>query len=173
MYPYRSSGFTIVVDHRANATLADPEEQRERAVSAAASLACHALERGLRVGLTILAGRPGSIPPVSGRIHRTKIMTELALMDGEPAGELADALGASGRRALQGLPCVLVTCHQDAQVRRLEESLVGTCGELRVFQPETEGFDAVFGRPLDGDAATVGGSPRPVARAGRSAGGGA
>jgi uncharacterized protein (DUF58 family) len=173
MYPFRSSGFTIVVDHRANPGLDDPEEQRERVVSAAASLACHALERGLRVGLVILARRPGSIPPVSGRIHRSRIMMELALMEGDPAGELAAALGASGRRALQGLPCLLVTCHQDERVRSCEQFLVDTCGELRVFRPGTEDFDATFGRPLEGGEATAGGLPRPASRAGYYAGGAA
>ncbi|UCG32797.1 MAG: DUF58 domain-containing protein [Phycisphaerales bacterium] len=173
MYPYRSSGFTIVVDHRMNGTLADPEEQRERAVSAAASMACHALERGLRVGLIILARRPGAVPPVSGRIHRAKIMMELALMQGEPKDDLAEALGASGRRALQGLPCVLVTCHQDKQVRCLEESLAGTCGEVKVCRPGAEDFDAVFDRPLGSTEATVNGPPRPVTQASHGTGGAA
>ena len=152
MYPYTSAACTIVVDHRAADRSPGAELRREQVVSAAASLACQALERGLRVGLIALARCSAAIPPVSGRDHRTRIVTELASLEGEPAGGLRETMEGLRRGSLQGSRWVLFTSLTDGQVQGLDSFLGGAGLEVRTFRPGTEVFEAVFGPPAPGGA---------------------
>lgn len=57
---------------------------RERAISAAATILCHALENGYRLALIVNSSNPVVIPPTSGRGLRTRLMTQLAQISGSP-----------------------------------------------------------------------------------------
>jgi len=160
MYAYAATGCTILVDHRLGGADRGSLNRREQAVSAAASLACQALERGLRVGLVLLAGHSAAVPVVSGRTHRMRILTELAALDGEPAGELGDLLRSLGRRALHGTRCMLCTSVGDAQTAGLEDFLRQSGMKVTTYRPGTEAFGQVFaelGRPGGQARARTGG----------------
>jgi uncharacterized protein (DUF58 family) len=144
MFPYTTSGCVIIVDHRLSGASRNEMTRREQAVSAAASLACRSLERGLRVGLVLLAKRSAVVPAVSGRAHRMRILTELAAMDGEPAGELCDSLRSMGRGRLHASRCLLFTAMNDAQVAALEDFLGRLGMKVTTYCPGTETFGRVF-----------------------------
>lgn len=57
---------------------------RERAISAAATILCHALEHGYRLALIVNSSKPVVVPPTSGRGLRTRLMTQLAQISGSP-----------------------------------------------------------------------------------------
>ncbi len=71
------------------------ETHREAAISAAGTLLCHALERGYRVALIVLAANPVVIPPTSGRGLRARLMGHLAEISGpspQPAPAFLEGL---------------------------------------------------------------------------------
>jgi uncharacterized protein (DUF58 family) len=61
-------------------------------VSAAASLACDALERGWHVGVILNGHTPVVLPPAGGYATRSRLLYELAILDAAPARRLADVL---------------------------------------------------------------------------------
>ncbi|MCH7871341.1 MAG: DUF58 domain-containing protein [Planctomycetes bacterium] len=71
------------------------ESLRERAISAAATVLCHALEQGYRLALIVNSANPVVIPPTSGRGLRSKMMTHLVQIEGRTPRPAA--------RFLQGL----------------------------------------------------------------------
>jgi uncharacterized protein (DUF58 family) len=82
---------TLAVETSDGAGPADPPVV-DRLVSAAASLACDALERGWHVGL-IVNGEPTVVlPPAGGQAVRTRLLYELAIVAAAGARRLIDVL---------------------------------------------------------------------------------
>jgi uncharacterized protein (DUF58 family) len=82
---------TLAVETAGAAGPADPSVV-DRLVSAAASLACDALERGWHVGL-IVNGEPAVVlPPAGGQAVRTRLLYELALVGAVRTRRLIDVL---------------------------------------------------------------------------------
>jgi uncharacterized protein (DUF58 family) len=82
---------TLALETAGGAGPADPD-LLDTLVSAAASLACDALERGWHVGL-ILNGQPTVVlPPAGGRAVRTRLLYELAILEAASQRRLCDVL---------------------------------------------------------------------------------
>jgi uncharacterized protein (DUF58 family) len=70
---------------------ADPDTL-DALVSAAASLACDALERGWHVGVILNGHTPVVLPPAGGYATRSRLLYELAILDAAPTRRLAGVL---------------------------------------------------------------------------------
>lgn len=75
---------TVIVVLETYTSPGTDESLRERAISAAATILCHALENGYRLALIVNSSNPVVVPPTSGRGLRTRLMTQLAQISGSP-----------------------------------------------------------------------------------------
>ncbi|HOW72985.1 MAG TPA: DUF58 domain-containing protein [Phycisphaerae bacterium] len=125
----------------------DPEQQDrevELIISAAATAACDALERGHRVGLIARGQVPVIIPPGSGRVQRQRVLHELTMLRaGSP--EMLDELvsrirWSSGWHAR----CLLCVSELNDQHRRLARFLSRRAEMVSMVAPGTAWFDSVF-----------------------------
>ena len=161
MFPFAAAEYFIIVDHRLAGPRPEDDVRRELVVGAAASLACHCLERRTQVGLIGLGASPVAIPPVSGRAHQTRILNELAMMSDAPADRLAEQTQRSRMRTLRGSHCFLFTSRRDEQTDELEVTLRRAGAEVTVYVPDTELFEAVFG-PLGQASDQTGPNPDEI-----------
>lgn len=121
-----------------------PDPVVERLISAAATLACDALERGHRVGL-IARGRVAAVvAPAGGRGHRQRLLHELALLrpgGGESLEQLATGVRWSvGWRAR----CLLFAPRRLADHDRVMHFLGTRADSARLVTPGSDWLEGVF-----------------------------
>ncbi|HSW46235.1 MAG TPA: DUF58 domain-containing protein [Phycisphaerae bacterium] len=121
-----------------------PEDSAERIISAAATAACDALERGHRVGLILQGKIPGVLAPAGGRPHRQRLLRELALLT-PGAEDPLDALVArirwtTGWRAR----CLLCTSRMGQAHRRTLQFLSRRAESVLIAAPGTPWLETVF-----------------------------
>lgn len=133
-------------------TLVDPQElgsayRLELIISAAATLICDALERGLRVGL-ISNGDPLLVlPPGGGRRRRTRLLRELALRGVNTSDRLLDQVQRITWPTRWRGGGILFTTHQSGDVDDVARLLSRTIGPTRAYVPQTPSFDSLFDPP--------------------------
>ena len=145
MFPFASAQCAVVVDHRLAGSSPADADRRERVISAAASLACHALEQGLHVGLIGLAQHSVFMAAVGGKAHRTKVLTKLAALEGQPDDPLDQLAAGMQRRAFGGTQCALLTSMRDVEIERLASALRARGADVVILAPADEQFQRVFG----------------------------
>jgi uncharacterized protein (DUF58 family) len=169
MFPFASAQCAVVVDHRMAGLSAADAERRELVISAAASLACHALEQGLHVGLIGLARRSVFLPAVGGKAHCTKVLTMLAALDGHPDDPLDQLFAGMQRRADPGIQVVLLTSMRDVQIERLLSVLRARSADVVILTPADEQFQRIFGASASGSVLPRAGLHPPAKRQSRAA----
>lgn len=133
----------------------DREQVRalEDAISAAATVACGALEQGARVGLICGGERLVRLPPGSGRAYRPRLLRELALMQARRDENLADRLRRlSWLPRWQG-PVMLFGAANDDSLREASRALHRALGPTSLYVPGTPAFDALVHFEMEAAAA--------------------
>lgn len=116
----------------------------ESVLSAAATVICDALERGVQVGL-ICDGDPFVIfPPGGGRAHRPRLLRELALRNIVPQGELADHIRHLAWPTRWHGPCILFAAREDKDLDGAVDSISKAIGPVSLFVAGTVEFEDVF-----------------------------
>lgn len=136
----RAKEVLIVVDHRRSTDDAD----LERVISAAATLACDALERGYRVGLIGLAEDLLVLSPVAGRQHRERLLYELARLHGEPVDPPAAFMQRLRWPAGRGAMGVLFAAQDDADTQAAHRVLRSRCTAARLLLAGSPDFESSF-----------------------------
>lgn len=137
----------VVLDTRVAAGDAYAADRLETAISAAATVACDAIEQNHKVGL-ICNGEPWLLmPPGGGRDYRLRILHELAVRDANPSDRLLDRL----RRIKypthwRGL-CLLFTGRANDDLPEAVRLMASRLGPVSIFAPGTPAFDAVYSPP--------------------------
>ncbi|MCG3128886.1 MAG: hypothetical protein CHACPFDD_03782 [Phycisphaerae bacterium] len=125
----RPSSIMVVLDPgRAAATPID----RERAISAAGTIICHALEEGFRAGLVVLTRSPVVIPPTAGRGLRAKFLSKLAAIEMASPADVAASLAEQRWPAHWRCRCVLVGPVSDESLWQTANVLRGRSAGLDV-----------------------------------------
>ncbi|NLX12638.1 MAG: DUF58 domain-containing protein [Phycisphaerales bacterium] len=115
----------------------------ERVISAATAAVCDGLDRGYRVGLICRAAEPVLIPVASGRVHRQRVLRELALLQPESAESLADLVARSYGAKLGQARLVVCTARMSPQHEGLVRYLHRQAEALLVLCPEQAEFQAL------------------------------
>lgn len=119
-------------------------ENLERAISAAATVLCDALEQGARVGL-ICDGQPFCVmPPGASRAYRPRLLRELALRAGSPNAELAEPLRRLAWPTRWRGPCLLFAARVDDDLRAAADWLGRRAGPTVLLAPGTPAFETHF-----------------------------
>jgi uncharacterized protein (DUF58 family) len=119
----------------------------ESAISAAATMICDALEKGIKVGLICSGDPPVIFPPGGGRAHRPRLLRELALR----TRETRDTLAANIQRVVwpngwRGA-CYLFSAHDSDDLREAARALNFVLGHTTVLIPGTPAFESMFVLP--------------------------
>ena len=139
--------YWCVVDSRRIKTETNGTELLEVTLSAAATFVCAVLEQGASVGL-ICNGDPLVIlPPGSGRIHRPRLLRELALRRGDHDDSLDDHVRSQPWPARWHGPCFYFATGEDAATRAAVSSLERALGAVRIFTPHTPAFNKFIRLP--------------------------
>ncbi len=144
MSRYQDHRIWCVVHTRVDKGDAEQAERLERAISAAATVLCDALEQGARVGL-ICDGQPFSVmPPGAGRAYRPRLLRELALRAGSPQAELTDPLRRLTWPARWRGPCLLFAARVNDDLRAAADWLGRRAGPTLLLAPGTPAFETHF-----------------------------
>lgn len=136
-----------VVDTRVDSTDAEHLERFELTVSAAATVICDALERGLRVGL-ISNGDPFLVlPPGGGRHRRSRLLRELARRTANTTDPLLGQIRRIAWPARWRGAAVLFTTRQSGDVEEAARVLSKSIGTTRTYVPQTPSFEGLFEAP--------------------------
>lgn len=137
----RPSSIMVVLDPgRPDATPAD----RERAISAAGTILCHALEEGFRVGLVVLTRCPVVIPPTAGRGLRSKFLSKLAVIEMASGPNVASSLAEQRWPAHWRCRCVLIGPASDEPLWQVANVLRSRSAGLDVVAAAESDFASWF-----------------------------
>jgi uncharacterized protein (DUF58 family) len=122
----------------------EPDLTAERLISAAATAICAGLDQGHRVGLICRAALPLVVAPTSGRVHRQRMLRELATIS-PPADIPFDELAAGVHwSAGWNARCMILTARLDQQHQRVARVIGPRAEAILVLVPGTDAFDSVF-----------------------------
>lgn len=160
---------TLVLE---TAGLSDPEHL-DALISAAASLACDALDHGWHVGVILNGHTPVVLPPAGGLATRSRLLYELAILDASPSRRLDEVLSEwpagpqwTGRAVLLHSGPRQASSHMDAAMAQLAATIgpvVQLAGDdLPAWFDQVAGVSAggntpVPAVPAAGSAAPIGG----------------
>ena len=119
----------------------------ESAISAAATLICEALEKGIKVGLICSGETPVILPPGGGRAHRPRLLRELAMRSREPRDDLAATIQRAVWPNRWRGACYLFGAHESDDLREAARALNFALGPTTVLIPGTAIFEAMFVLP--------------------------
>ena len=116
----------------------------ELAISAAATVICDALERGVKVGL-ICNGEPLVVmPPAGGRACRPRLLRELAIRASHHDDDLASHIHRLPWPPRWRSPCLLFGPADGPGLRSAAAALTAGAGSTSVYVPGTGAFDELF-----------------------------
>ncbi|HPD30989.1 MAG TPA: DUF58 domain-containing protein [Phycisphaerae bacterium] len=122
----------------------DHDGRAERLISAAATAACAALEQGHRVGLICRAAKPVVIAPTAGKVHRQRLLTELAGIGPGAQTSFDELVGRVHWSTGWNARCLLLSSHIRSVHQRVAR-IIGTRAEtILVLSPDSEPFDLLF-----------------------------
>lgn len=142
--PRTGPELVIVVDHRLPGAGPEADHQRELAVSAAATLACHASSSGTAVGLVGLGSEVAVVPPGSGQTHLVRVLTALARLEGEPDRPPQQLLEGLALRAWREARCVWIGAVDDSAAEAAGRHLTKAFSRVVVLVVDRPEFRAVF-----------------------------
>jgi len=140
----RGRELLVVLDHRRDA---DRQQFLEDLVSCAATLACRAIDREMRVGLLGLSEEVAAVAPAAGKRQRDRLLLELATLSGQPGGSPADLIDRWPWSPSREASAILLTCFDDAASDALLGRLRRRVGSVRMLVAGGEQFKAAFEPP--------------------------
>lgn len=123
------------------------EADRERAISAAATVIRDALEQGHRLAVIAASSMPLVVPPTTGRGLRARLLSQLALMEGGPAPPAARFLAGLRWRGNWRGRGVLLAAAEYPGLAETAEQLRRRVGTVEVVTASGPEFDLWFGTP--------------------------
>lgn len=136
-----------ILDAMVDTSDSDHSERFELIVSAAATVICDALERGLRVGL-ISNGDPLLVlPPGGGRHRRSRLLRELARRTVTTSDPLLGQIRRIAWPARWRGAGILFTTRQSDDIDEAARVLSKTVGPTRTYVPQTPSFEGLFELP--------------------------
>lgn len=142
--PRRSRQVWIVLDSRIPPGDAELADKLEQAISAAATVACAAIESGCRVGF-LCNGEPLLIlPPAGSRDSRLRILRELALRAPNTDDRLSDRLGGVHWPGRWRGMCMVFAARANDDLARSAELLLQRIGNSSLYVVGSPAFKAIY-----------------------------
>ncbi len=123
---------------------ADIEARVERIVSAAATAACDALDRGHRVGLVCRAAVPIILAPAGGRPHRQRILNELALLTCGEASSMQELIAGIRWSTGWNARCLLFATQVYESHQQVARLLAARSEGVMTISPQSAWLDKCF-----------------------------
>ncbi len=133
------------LDTRSDAHSPGQSDDLETAISAAATVICDMLERGVRVGLICNGDPPVILPPGAGRPRRRRLLRELAIRGHNPDDFLADVIQRLSWPARWRGSCLLFAARETDELRATSRLLARNVGPTAICVPGNESFGELFG----------------------------
>ena len=143
-----------VVNTRIEPDNAAQAQHLELAISAAATVLCDALERGIKVGL-ICNGEPLVVlPPGSGRAYRPRLLRELAISPRNTDDDLAPHIEQLVWPARWHGRCLLFGAANTDDMRATSRAVSRAIGPATIYVPGEAAFEKLFQLAASVDSCT-------------------
>jgi len=127
----------------------ESRERLELAISAAATVICGGLERGIKIGLICNGDPLVVLPPAGGRAHRPRLLRELALREVNQRDRLRQHLEGQNWPARWRGPCLVFGARDHHDLHATAALLESSLGPATIFIPGQVAFRSLFAFEAD------------------------